>query len=562
MLRSTLAALTLLAACARSDAPARPGDDLGDPVDLADPAPGADAPPPGIARTGRPAWPLAVHRAGRPSIPTARAAPRALAPDPLDDLLPHLTGARLDLDRGAALVQQLDDLPPSRADLGLAGLSLSELYDVDAGCQPPLVHATFSDGGQDWELAVNLPPFTALLTPPELALHTISEACPAALLQAGGPTDDDGCTDDDEDSLFPDDSACRACLEDDGDWSRCVDEAACATTAPLQVAFTNGLTGRTEVHHAHRATLLACAPDLTVEVELLSRRLPDGPTSFDHDLFEAMCFLTWVDDHTERACNTADTAAHVVADAVYAYTEHLRPAGSDAVSAHNRSLLLADITLAGGDTLGHSLLLDGSLAAVSAPVDTPYGWGLHPYEPRPDPNDPDAAPAPRPRDWIAGLTMKTASGIDGIIVHAFQTNRCAAWADLGDGTSRCDDVTPYATLWDDGWVAWFDQAAGTTYPFPLVTLASTGLPDPSAPGGIFTHILGSTTLADRGWEGCAWPDTFAPDRMPLLDTAPPDGAAPSATFDAQTWRFGRPDDPGVVLALATSQRRGFCYDAP
>ena len=82
-------------------------------------------------------------------------------------------------------------------------------------------------------------------------------------------------------------------------------------------------------------------------------------------------------------------------------------------------------------------------------------------------------------------------------------------------------------------------------------------PDPTIPGGILTRVLGSATLADPGWEGCAWPETFVPDRIPLLDTAPA-GGVNQATFDGQTFRFGRPDAPDVVLAIATSQRRDYC----
>jgi len=159
--------------------------------------------------------------------------------------------------------------------------------------------------------------------------------------------------------------------------------------------------------------------------------------------------------------------------------------------------------------------------------------------------------------------LKMATWTDGILVNPVNHNRCAEedWqGPHADGTYSCDEPGAWSTIgWgDDALVSWWDQPAGEIYVFPLVTLATTGLPDPAVPGGLLPQVLGSTTLADEEWEACVWPETFVPDRVRLYDPAPATSREGYASFDGQTYRFGRDPDVDVRLFLATSQQRGFC----
>lgn len=49
------------------------------------------------------------------------------------------------------------------------------------------------------------------------------------------------------------------------------------------------------------------------------------------------------------------------------------------------------------------------------------------------------------------------------------------------------------------------------FEMPMTTLASTGLPDRTVPGGWLVDVKGSSTLAIPDRDGCAWPQQFEPD---------------------------------------------------
>ncbi|MFT5682876.1 MAG: hypothetical protein ACI8RZ_003800 [Myxococcota bacterium] len=177
----------------------------------------------------------------------------------------------------------------------------------------------------------------------------------------------------------------------------------------------------------------------------------------------------------------------------------------------------------------------------------------------PDGTDPSILEHTMAREFLAGYALKTATTIPGIPVQPFTNNRCAEsdWADLGDGRSWCE--TPGAwdmAGWDDAFITWWSDP--DWYAFPMTTLISTGMPDASIPGALAPQVLGSTTLADLEWEGCAWPETFAPDVLGMYDPTSYGSSEPYATFDGETYRFGRDDRLDVVMALATNQRRHFC----
>lgn len=552
MIRSTAAVFATIAACAAPhDAPD-------------DPTP--QAPEAGLVNVGR----TVADPSLRPEQvrATAPRAPRlGVGPDVLPDdsrargITTPLQGLALVPGRGGALEALVNGLPPERRALGLAGLSYEDyLITGNNHCERPLVHQVFEEGGVTWDLGVGIPSNTWFIAPPTPDVGPLPPACADALLVAGGPDDavDAGCTEADEAAFFPDGSDCRACLDVDGDMARCVADAQCPEEAWARMEQRSNLDGRDHWYYVTRTRMIGCAPLYELEGALLTREPYDTFPMYE-PAFEGHCFATWDerDDAPSWACFMADSVGHVVGDTLWAGTTWLRPQGSDALTVENRAFMAREATFQDLDPARWFLAFDGDLGAVTTPVDQPLGWGFDPR--RDDGPDPDH----HARQYVAAMTLKTSSFVDGIVVSTFERNRCEAggWVDLGDGTSRCDDVGGWSEdLRNDGLVSWWDQAAGTTYVFPFVTLVSTGLPDPGFPGGFLPHILGSTTLADEGFEGCAWPEVFTPDRMPLYDPAPAEGTPNVATFDAQTWRFGRADDPGVVLGLATSQKRAFCFE--
>jgi hypothetical protein len=192
-----------------------------------------------------------------------------------------------------------------------------------------------------------------------------------------------------------------------------------------------------------------------------------------------------------------------------------------------------------------------------------YGtWGLNPVQTRPDGTDPMVLDDTFARDWLGAIAMKTATTRNGIGIVMSNHSRCAAdgWEDLdGDGHYRCIRTEdPVA-----GWLAdlphfpW-DADLATTYPMPVITLGSTGLPDPTIPGGIVPWIAGSPTLGDPEWDNCTWNNSFVPDSAPLPDTPLDYAGVGSTTSDA--WRFGGHDDADIRIVLYTNITRDFCPD--
>lgn len=528
MLRSILFIAVTFAGCAVEAERAAPV--IG--TTTVDPSPRRD----GLERLGP--WRPALLPARTPSAagPSSLGALRDLVPDP---------------SRGAALTAAIDALPPGRQALGIRGITLDAILADPTLCERPLLRTTFSDGGEDYEFAATVPGWVWGLSDVTPDLREMPAACAASLPAAGD------CTAEDRETFLPAGSACAACLQADGDWDGCLAEAACTSPAPARYQRFSELTSQQVWLWGARMTTLACAPDVEDEILLLSRDPITGERPYDVTAWEGYCFANWSDDEGAPvwACNMASSAGHALAEGAFGLTAWLRPAGSDARPMENRTFFVSDAAFADGRRARWSLLIDGGLGSLVAPVNTPYGWGLAPTT---DPADDPVTADLEQRRLVAAMMVKTASAHDGVVVHPFYENRCLRWTELDDGTSRCDDVGPWTgSGFDDGFVSWWNQATGSTYVFPYTTLASTGLPDPAMPGGILTRVLGSTTLADPGWEGCAWPETFVPDRIPLLDTEPA-GGVKQATFDGQTFRFGRPDAPDVVLAIATSQRRDYC----
>ena len=190
---------------------------------------------------------------------------------------------------------------------------------------------------------------------------------------------------------------------------------------------------------------------------------------------------------------------------------------------------------------GHRVLVPALLRPlVDAGVSIPWAFGLS--------------------EWLATITLKTATTIDGIFIYTYNHNRCdeGAWeGPYDDGTWRCTSMhLPDLGFQNDVWNLWVTSEFLQAYPIPVTTLGGTGLPDPDIPGGVVPQIAGTPTLADADWDACSWPATFLPDKAPMEDT-PGDWGGPASLL-ADTWRFDKPSDLDLRLLLSTVQPRGYC----
>ncbi len=539
-----------------------------------DPAPASEAGPLAAADEPAPAspgWPFttttqvghalgAFTTLGAPRPPTRLAVAIAPPPPPpppstAAQILPDITGGTYDPSYGAALDAAIADLPADRQALGLHGVDGELLFlAAEPLCESP--HVLLDVDGSEASLTV--PGASWFEGALERAREALPDDCVAALLAAGGDVDAAGCADADEQAHFPAGSDCRACLEEDGDHARCVGTGACPGTATRQV----GDSGRW--YGVLRAPGLLCAPDHVGDLLVLVEGLQEDdplPETFDHGAVDALCVEAWDDGALELFCATGDYNA--VGDVVYSRVDHIRPEGDTSTPWANRVSLVRSFEVE-GRTFTHSWLGDSGVTAVSAPIGSvPDAWGVNPRDLRPDGTDPEDPDHTNARDYVAAFSLKIASERNGVLVNPVNRNRCAEedWeGPHADGSFSCDEPGAWSTDgWaDDAMITWWNQRAGEIYTFPLVTLASTGLPDPDVPGGLLTEVLSSTTLADEEWEACAWPKTFVPDRVRLYDPAPATSDEPYASFDGQTYRLGRDPSTDVRLFLATSERRFFC----
>ncbi|MCK6503161.1 hypothetical protein L6R53_07160 [Myxococcota bacterium] len=483
-------------------------------------------------------------------------------------LLPTLAGATFDRTRGKGLAAAWAALDEDRRALGLAGLPLSQWNSSTAGCELPGVRSALEHDGATWEIELDVAPVMWLTERPWRDLVELSPACVEALHAHAGDVAaavGAGCEQAEEQAFFESGSDCRACLEVDGDHARCVDEGSCRQAATRRVEFDGAW--RSVV----RAQALLCAPDFLGDVVLLSRDLPEDdsePQPYDHGAFDFWCIEVWnnATEETTLACTDESEAGTTWGDALVSQVASAHPQGGDE-SRHTGRLSVLDAVEVEGTRFPYTVIFDSGVTALSAPQGSvPDAWGVHPLELRPDGSDPQDPTHTMAREYVAALALKIASTISGILVQPFNHNRCAEDGWTGphaDGSFACDQPGPWSTDgWlDDAMVAWYDDE-GHIYPMPLLTLVSTGRPDPGLPGGLCPRVLSSTTLADPEWEACAWPETFTPDRVRLWDEQPATGGAPYASFDGQTWRFGRDAGSGdpVVLGLLTSQQRAFCPD--
>ncbi len=480
------------------------------------------------------------------------------------DLLPDLAGAAFDRSYGEALDDAIAALPDDREALGIHGMSMEALFGSSGGlCEDPHVTLQVEDETGTYDVSLQLPAMLWMDTDPQPDLYPLSDACVAALAATGGDLSALGedCTDNDAAAHYPEDSSCYTCLRQDGDHSRCVDEGAC----PEQAA--RHLVGTGVDYTIFRMTTVMCAPDHVSEgLALIDDCDESGctPDLYDHGAVDLFCWDMWSedDDAPTLGCSSGDILG--VGDVLPARLDGVTPAEGGEAAWAGRVALLSSLEIE-GTTFSRAQLTAAGAQAISAPVGTSAdAWGFNPTDLRPDGSDPTVLDDLRARDYIAAYALKTATTIDGVVVWPFDNNRCDEddWEALDDGRSWCEAPGAWSSLasgWsDDAFIGWWDSAGTEWYAMPLVTLVSTGTPDPSIPGGLAPHVLSSSTLADPQWEDCSWPDTFEPDLVRMFDSTPGAGTSGYATFDGQTWRFGRSDGPDVRIALATNERRSFC----
>lgn len=500
----------------------------------------------------------------------------------LDDLTSPVLDARFDDTLGDAMADALDAAEDEGRPVdryGTGALDYEELMgdDVHAGaCEIPRILASAEHDGEDWELSLGVAMIETFVGELSPAMGDLHDDCVADLLAVAGDVDAAGeCLATDEAMFFPEGSDCRACLgESAGDYAACVELGRCAEEAPVLESRSGTLWSRLE------ATILSCAPDHTIPGYVLAELDDDGsvPEPFDDHRWAFICAPFW-SDSLEEVTTVCQGGADTVRVGVTGLVEGMRRDGDPTPWYRHRPFYTPRVALEGGTELRYAWEAYSSGGVISAPVvpddsngdgvvdagDDYYGyqygsWGLDPLQLRPDGDDAAALDDTFARDWFGAIAVKTATTRDGISILMANHTRCAEWDDLdGDGSFRCTRTEDP----EEGWLGdlphfrW-DPDAGTTYPMPVVTLGSTGLPDPDIPGGIVAHVASTPTLGDPDWDDCAWDDTFVPDRAWIPDT-PLDYTSAGSTA-ADTWRFGGHDELDLRILLYTNLRRDFCPD--
>ncbi|HMV68366.1 MAG TPA: hypothetical protein PKA64_16075, partial [Myxococcota bacterium] len=369
-----------------------------------------------------------------------------------------------------------------------------------------------------------------------------------------------------------------------GDFDACVADLRCEEEAVAWTWFDEE-DGR---HWYQVATtfILACAPDWSLLTLVLHEPQADGgrPRAFDHAAWSYMCIPSWdpsIDD-ANFTCFSGEGGPRLgdgVGEGVIGRVRQMfRKGDREATWFENRSYYAHDLTV-GTVPLRWFWLYSDGIGIVSQPsvypdsngngevdpADENYGygyggWGLDPLALRPDGEDPDRLDDLQARDWLAAVSLKTATTRDGVPIHTYNHNRCdeGAWeGPYDDGTWRCTSMhLPDLGFQNDVWNLWVTSEFLQAYPIPVTTLGGTGLPDPDIPGGVVPQIAGTPTLADADWDACSWPATFLPDKAPMEDT-PGDWGGPASLL-ADTWRFDKPSDLDLRLLLSTVQPRGYC----
>jgi hypothetical protein len=545
--------------------------------------------------------PLLGPLAGQVDAPdgAAEGAPVLRLPALPPELGGTIEGARVNDDLGQDLVAWMESQTRGDEDsYGVALLTVEEAAgDPITGegiCEPVEIQWDFTDDGADWEAAARLWGYTYLLDPVRPVAWTFGEGddCDEALLAAGGDVDaalaSGDCTVGHELAFFREGSTCRACLEERaGDYDACVEAGECAAEGQLVTPIEYLATGEEVWFDAWYAYTPACAPTYTIETILLSveRESEDLPEPFDHTAWAHFCAPFWdlATDGLTWNCSGAtlpvEYDGQVLAEGVVGPTSYIRAAGTADTTWADRRYFAHSVSFRNGSLLALGWAGNPGSGLVSAPphhTDTNGdgvvglgdenwgqamgGFGLNPVDLRPDGVDPSALDDTYARDWLAAVVLKTSTTRNGVPVMFSNHNRCTegAWSQSADGTWTCARMDPPTEGWlGDGMSVWVDAAHTLPYVDPMVTVGSTGLPDPDVPGGVVVEVAAAPVLSDPDFEGCeGYPTTFQPARVPFPDV--PDVYDPAAeSLVGESYRFGA-DDLDLRVVLSTNWARGHC----
>lgn len=509
----------------------------------------------------------------------------------VDQLSRDVEGARFLEEGGEALTEALEAaeaLGRPVAAYGPGALGTGELFGDDLQeslCDPPQLAYPTTHEGESWEITLAVAGYGTLLGGLEQQLGEMPEACVAALLAAEGDVEvaeDEGCDDLDLERFLPEGSDCRACVEGAaGDLLACQAAGACAEEAPV-LEKEGG-----ETWHVATGLVMACAPDYTTPALVLAKYDADGqpPDPFDLEGWGYLCTPFWSEEDEDiyySCLSGMEYTEHgdTMRAGVEGMIEGMRREGDDTPWYRHRGFYTPRVVLEDGTEIRFSWETASGFAILSTPpsyydanedgvidiaddyVGYAYGGvGIHPLQLRPDGVDPDALDDTFARDWYGAMMLKTATTRTGVFVEWANRNRCAedGWDDLdGDGVWRCTEMGLPVQGWlNDGVHVWYNSNVDTTFPTPIATLASTGLPDEAIPGGIVPWVAGSPTLANPDWEDCAWSNSFVPDRVPLNDT--PTDYSGTASLWGDSWRFGA-HETDIRILLFTNEARHFCPD--
>lgn len=596
MVSPMLVAVKLLF-CLTACAPERAAD-----LDLVDPLPQLGASAQTRARLGRregPRHSLSMATVGERPMAMRLDDPRLLdsrayfgeGPSPMTGLGERYTSVHVE-DGGEALQEALDALPPSRVSrLGVAALTADQIWGdtFHPGlCEDAEVQLDLDREGKDWVGSLEIPTFMEFAGDISPYLSPLSTACEAGILDSEGDLEAameaGDCVEDDLRQFFPEGSDCRACVEGNGgDFEACVQSEQCQEET-AGVAWIEEESGPVWYQIAS-GYIWACAPDHTVLALLLGHFDPDGemPLPFDHAGWGYLCLASW-DPSVQDAsftCLAGDSGPErgdTLAEGVLGRVNGMWPEDEDSGRAYrNRLFYMPSMQMRGGVNVRWFWGFESGAGVVSLPVRYPdsngngqvdiedenygfgyEGWGVNPYTLRPDGQDPTSTEDTQARDWLASLTVKTATTRDGVPVHTYNHSRCLEWEGPdAEGSYRCLSMDIPDLGWqNDGQNTWTTSEFVQAYALPVATVASTGLPDPEIPGGFVPLLAGSPALADPDWDDCVWPYSFVPDIVPLEDT--PGGFGGSASLWGQSYRFGKDPDLDLRVVLNTNQVRNFC----
>ena len=524
-------------------------------------------------------------------------------PSPMPDLWGSVQSAHLDHDAGGALEEYLEQFPLWQVNqYGLALLTVEDLFGTeengyeDGLCEPFDVRWEFEDDVsgtlETYEGSLEVSGYASFAGPIEPLMFDLTHSCINSLAEHGGDIDASigpgGCSLDEELAFFEEGSACRTCLEShDGDHAACVDSGDCAEEAQA-LSWVDYPSGETVFFEMWSSYIAACAPDWTLLSYLLSVRddVEPMPDSFDHAAWTYLCLPFWNPQvgSAEWLCMGGDPGPEqpeTLADGVPGWVNYIRKPGSDATPWRERVFYVSRIGFSNGAAMEHLWVGEGGAGGLSVPVGIPdtngngvedlgdenfgwayLGWGLNPTELRPDGTDPDDPDHTKARDWVAALTTKISTTINGIAIYFYNHNRCEPDGWEGPdarGRYRCASMGPPQSGWlEDGMNLWTDSNFEYVYTVPMATIASTGLPDPDVPGGVVIDVASSPAFANPDYEDCSYPHTFEPDQLQFNDVPDRYPENGGGALTGHTYRFGKDPDRDIRFVMHTNLWRGHC----